>query len=46
MTRIGIIGKDGSEKVMELPLNEEEKTKIHGCASSIRANMDIADHLA
>ena len=27
-------------------VNEEEKTKFHGCASSIRANMDIADHLA
>lgn len=46
MTRIGIIGKDGAEKVMELMLNEEEKTKFHACASSIRANMNITDHLA
>lgn len=46
MTLIGIIGKDGAEKVMELPLNEEEKTKFHACASSIRPNIDIADHLA
>lgn len=46
MTRIGIIGKDGAEKVMEHMLNEEEKTKFHACASSIRATMDIADHFA
>ena len=41
-----IIGKDGAEKVMELPLSEEEMAKFHSCAASIRANMDIADHLA
>lgn len=46
MTRIGIIRKDGAEKVMGLPLNEEEKTKFHACASSIRANMNIVDHPA
>lgn len=41
-----VIGKNGAEKVVELPLSEEEKEKFHQCASSIRLNMDTADHLA
>jgi L-lactate dehydrogenase len=41
-----VIGKNGAEKVVELPLTEEEKEKFHACAESIRKNMDTADHLA
>lgn len=40
-----VIGRNGAEKVVELPLNEEEKQKFHECAESIRVNMDTADHL-
>lgn len=40
-----IIGKDGAEKVLELPLTDTEKAKFHACTKSIRTNMDTADHL-
>ena len=41
-----IIGKNGAEKAVELPLTEEEKEKFHACDESIRKKMDTADHLA
>jgi L-lactate dehydrogenase len=40
-----IIGKDGAEKILELPLSEEEKEKFHECLKSIRTNMETADSL-
>lgn len=40
-----IIGKNGAEKILELPLTEEEKNKFHECLKSIRTNMATADSL-
>ncbi len=40
-----IIGKDGFEKVLELPLNEEEKKKFHECCEGIRENIKIAEEV-
>ena len=38
-----LIGRDGVEKVLELPLTEAELAKFHECCDSIRKNMAIAD---
>lgn len=38
-----LIGKNGVEQVIELPLTEEEKAKFHDCCNGIRKNME---HLA
>lgn len=40
-----VIGANGVEKVMELPLTDEEKAKFHSCCDSIRKNMALADSL-
>jgi L-lactate dehydrogenase len=37
-----VIGKDGVEKVVELPLNEEETKKFHECCEGIRENLEHA----
>lgn len=34
-----IIGKNGVEEVVELPLSEEEKQKFHKCCDGVRANL-------
>ena len=34
-----VIGKDGVEKVIELPLNEKEKEEFHACCDGIRENI-------
>ena len=34
-----VIGKDGVEKVIELPLNEQEKEEFHACCDGIRENI-------
>lgn len=34
-----VIGKDGVEEIIELPLNEAEKQRFHECLESIRANV-------
>lgn len=38
-----IIGKDGAEQVLELPLTEQEKETFHQCAQSIRKNVKLAE---
>lgn len=38
-----VIGKDGVEEVVELPLTEEELSKFHACCEEIRKNMRKAD---
>lgn len=35
-----VIGKDGVEEIIELPLTEEEKEKFHACCEGIRKNME------
>lgn len=40
-----IIGKDGAERILELPITEKEKKKFHECAEAIRTNMALADSL-
>ena len=37
-----VIGEDGVERVIELPLNNEEKAKFHECCDGIRANLKEA----
>lgn len=34
-----IIGKEGVERIIELPLSEEEAKEFHSCCDGIRANM-------
>ena len=38
-----LIGKDGVEQVIELPLTEEELATFHACCDGVRKNME---HLA
>lgn len=40
-----IIGKDGMEKVIELPLNDEEKEKFAEVVKALRTNMEKARNL-
>ncbi len=40
-----IIGKDGVEKVIELPLTEDEKNVFHECCEGVRANINYAKKL-
>ena len=40
-----IIGKDGMEKVIELPLNDEEKEKFAEVVRALRINMEKARNL-
>lgn len=40
-----VIGRGGAERVIELPLTEEERATFHDCAEHIRANMALADSL-
>jgi len=35
-----VIGKNGVEQVVELPLTEEEKAKFHTCCEGVRKNME------
>ena len=35
-----LIGKDGVEQVIELPLTDEEKAKFHECCQGVRKNME------
>ena len=35
-----LIGKNGVEQVIELPLTDEEKAKFHDCCEGIRKNME------
>ena len=35
-----VIGKDGAEQVIELPLTEEEKAIFHDCCDGVRKNME------
>ncbi|SFP88978.1 L-lactate dehydrogenase [Oscillibacter sp. PC13] len=35
-----VIGKNGVELVVELPLTEEEKAKFHACCEGVRKNME------
>lgn len=35
-----LIGKDGVEQIIELPLTAEEKAKFHDCCEGIRKNME------
>ena len=35
-----MIGKDGVEKVIEIPLTDEEKATFHECCEGIRFNME------
>lgn len=37
-----LIGKNGIECVMELPLTAEEKAQFHACCEDVRRNMEIA----
>ncbi len=38
-----VIGKDGVEEVVELPLTAEERSKFHACCEAIRENMRRAN---
>lgn len=40
-----VIGKEGMEKVIELPLNEEEKAKFAEVVKALRVNMEKARNL-
>lgn len=40
-----VIGKGGAEKVIELPLSDEEKGRFHECCDSIRANIEASREL-
>ncbi len=40
-----IIGKEGIEKIIELPLTEKEKQTFHECCDGIRENIKHADEL-
>ncbi len=40
-----VIGKNGVEKVVELPLTAEEKERFHKCCDSIRANIEASKEL-
>ena len=40
-----VIGKNGVERVLELPLTEAEKAELHACCDIIRANMEKAKHI-
>ncbi|MPM95955.1 malate dehydrogenase [bioreactor metagenome] len=35
-----VIGKDGVEEVVELPLSVEEKAAFHNCCEEVRHNME------
>ena len=35
-----VIGKDGVEQVIELPLTDEEKATFHACCEGVRKNME------
>lgn len=35
-----VLGKDGVEQVVELPLTKEERAKFHACCEGVRANME------
>ena len=35
-----LIGKNGGEQIIELPLTDEEKAKFHDCCEGIRKNME------
>ena len=35
-----LIGKDGVEQVIELPLTDAEKAEFHSCCEGIRKNME------
>ena len=35
-----VIGRDGVEQVVELPLTAEEKAKFHDCCEGVRRNME------
>ena len=36
----GVIGANGVEEVVELPLTDEEKATFHQCCEGIRHNME------
>lgn len=38
-----LIGKNGIEQVMELPLTDEEKIQFHTCCEDVRHNIHIAE---
>ena len=40
-----LVGKDGVEKIIELPLTEEEKQKFHECCEGMRQNMTKNDKI-
>lgn len=40
-----VIGKDGVEEVIELPLTEEEKKKFHECCEGVRKNMEHLEEI-
>ncbi len=40
-----IVGKNGVEKIIQLPLTAEEKKKFHGCCEHIRENIALAASL-
>ena len=35
-----VIGKDGVEQIVELPLTDGERAKFHECCEGIRKNME------
>lgn len=40
-----VLGKNGVEHILELPITEAEREKFHECTESIRRNMALADSL-
>ena len=40
-----IIGANGVEKVIELPITEVEKARFHKCCDHVRENIEIAANL-
>ena len=40
-----IVGKDGVERIIELPLSAEEQIRFHECCEGIRENMTKNDKI-
>ena len=38
-----LIGKNGIEQIMELPLTEAEKAQFHACCDDVRRNIKTAE---
>ena len=44
--RVGLLGKNGAERVLELPLTAEELANFHKCCDDVRKNIKTAEGIA